>query len=282
MLRFNERIERGSDVGTGDGRAGQQGDEIDRRGTFPSGQHQRRVSVTVTSSAPGQCGRRGRFLASSHGLRALRASRLSVRPAGAARPGLPVFLTGLEMRSARSRSDEARPFPTTHTLNSPRGRPGAGLVLLGSTGVPAHGEDPGRLGDRHRPGRTQGPQAGSRTESGRGRGRGLRLHRVSQDPQPARRRPRGAGPRGAGHLHRPQRRQGLQGRHRGPGPGGAGQVHQAPPGREEADPRHRQVRGQAADPLRARRGRLVLPADRRRRGGQRRGVHDGGGRACSR
>ena len=52
-----------------------------------------------------------------------------------------------------------------------------------------------------------------------------------------------------------------------PGPGRPGQVHQAAAGREEADPRHRQVRGPAADPLRARRGRLGLPADRRRRGG---------------
>ena len=37
-----------------------------------------------------------------------------------------------------------------------------------------------------------------------------------------------------------------------PGPGRARQVHQAAAGREEAHSRHRQVRGQAANPLRAR------------------------------
>ena len=67
---------------------------------------------------------------------------------------------------------------------------------------------------------------------------------------------------------RPQRPEGLQGRHRRARAGGPGEVHQAAAGREEADPRHRQVRGQAADPLRARRGRLGLPADRRRRRGR--------------
>ena len=61
---------------------------------------------------------------------------------------------------------------------------------------------------------------------------------------------------------------GLQGRDRRTRPVGAGEVHQAAPRREEADPRHRQVRGQAADPLRAGRGGLGLPADRRRRRGQ--------------
>ena len=45
-------------------------------------------------------------------------------------------------------------------------------------------------------------------------GRGVRLRRVSQDPQPARRRPRAAGPRGAGDVPGPQRPEGVQGRHR--------------------------------------------------------------------
>ena len=48
------------------------------------------------------------------------------------------------------------------------------------------------------------------------------------------------------------------------GPGRPGQVRQAAAGREEEDRRHRQVRGQAADPVPARRGRLGLPEDRRR------------------
>ena len=48
-----------------------------------------------------------------------------------------------------------------------------------------------------------------------------------------------------------------------PGQSGSGQVHQAAAGREEAHPGHRQVRGQAADSVRARRGGLGLPADRR-------------------
>ena len=76
--------------------------------------------------------------------------------------------------------------------------------------------------------------------------------------------------------------EGLQGRHRGARPGGPGQVHQAAAGREEADPRHRQVRGQAADPVRARRGRLGLPADRRRRGGRARKSSRWPRSACSR
>src|SRR5208337_3729535 len=71
-------------------------------------------------------------------------------------------------------------------------------------GVKPYAEDPGRLGDRHRPGRTQSPQAGARTESGRGCGRGLRLHRIREDLEPARRRPRGTGSRGARHVHRSQ------------------------------------------------------------------------------
>ena len=55
---------------------------------------------------------------------------------------------------------------------------------------------------------------------------------------------------------------GDDGRHQRPRPERPGPVRQAAAGRGEEDRRHRQVRGQAADPLPARRSRLGLPEDR--------------------
>ncbi len=134
--------------------------------------------------------------------------------------------------------------------SGPFGLTGRPDGLLGPVSDPpgdrSHGEEPGRLGPRHRPVRPQGTEARAGRDARPGRGRGVRLRRIPQDPQPARRRPRGAGLRGAGDLPRPQRPEGLQGRDRRARPGRPGQVHQASAGREEADSRHRQVRGQVS------------------------------------
>ena len=107
----------------------------------------------------------------------------------------------------------SRPEPTRPDRMNPRGSRREGR-RWSPTGVRPHGEDPGRLGPRHRPGRPEGAEARPGRDARPGRGRGVRLRRVPQDPQPARRRPRAARPRGAGDLPRTQRPEGLQGRHR--------------------------------------------------------------------
>ena len=75
--------------------------------------------------------------------------------------------------------------------------------------------------------------------------------------------------------------EGLASGHRRPRPGRSREVHQAAAGREKADPGHRQVRGQAANPVRSRGGHLGLPADlasEGRRGRRRRRLRNGRGR----
>jgi type IV pilus assembly protein PilM len=64
---------------------------------------------------------------------------------------------------------------------------------------------------------------------GPGRGRGLRLRGISQDPQPARRRARGADPRGAGDLPGTQRPEGQQGHCQRAGPVGLVKFIKLPP-----------------------------------------------------
>ena len=77
-----------------------------------------------------------------------------------------------------------------------------------------------------------------------------------------------ADPRGAGDVPVAQRARVDLVAIAVPGQAGLVKFIKLPPVEKKRSPRHRQVRGQAADPVRARRGRLGLPADRRRRGGR--------------
>ena len=80
----------------------------------------------------------------------------------------------------------------------------------------------------------------------------LRLHRISQDPHPARRRSRSADPRGARAVPVAQCHPRRHGRHCRAGPERSGPLRQAAARRGKEDRRHRPLRGQAADSVSAR------------------------------
>ena len=121
----------------------------------------------------------------------------------------------------------------------------------------------------------EGPAMSRPRRPQEGRRRGVRLHRVSQDPQPARLRPRRIDRRGPEAVPLAELGAGRPGGGVGVGAGGPGAVHQAAAGGGQENPRHRPLRSPAANPLRPERRDLGLPADgRRERGG---GIRPGDG-----
>ncbi len=101
-----------------------------------------------------------------------------------------------------------------------------------------------------------------------GHRRSLRLHRIPENPQSTRLRPGRIDRRGVEAVSLAELGAGRSGGRFGLRAGGFGAIHQAAAGRGQENPRHRPLRGPAANPLRPERRHLGLPADGRgERGG---------------